>query len=100
MTSALNLCRFYALGPELFEEIRPMIEKEVRMCDDFGGFVVLHSLAGGTGSGLGSCFTSQLRLCYRHSLIFNFSILPFVGGEVVVQDYNFLLTISTIYQVV
>jgi hypothetical protein len=30
-----------------------MIRKEVSYCDNFGGFLVLLSLAGGTGSGLG-----------------------------------------------
>jgi tubulin delta len=45
---------YHRHGPRLFERMRDRIRREVALCDGFSGFVVLQSLAGGTGSGVGS----------------------------------------------
>ena len=37
-----------------------MIRSEVEICDKFDGFTLCHSIAGGTGSGLGSWILEQL----------------------------------------
>jgi tubulin delta len=38
-----------------------MRRQEVEACDYFGGFIVIQSVAGGTGSGLGACARAASR---------------------------------------
>lgn len=53
--------------------MRPQL-LQVERCDQFGGFLLLQSLAGGTGSGLGTYLTEQLREEYPASRMFNHTI--------------------------
>jgi len=55
-----------AAGPTL-EAVRRAVET----CDRFTGFITHMSLAGGTGSGLGSHLTRRLRDDYPHCFIVN-----------------------------
>ena len=52
------------------------------------------SLAGGTGSGVGSYYTELIREMYPRSCIVNNCVWPFSTGEVILQNYNFLLTLD------
>lgn len=56
------------------------------------------SLAGGTGSGVGAYITAALRDEYPHSFIVNQVVSPYNTGEVIVQNYNAVLTLSHLYQ--
>jgi len=47
------------------------VRRAVESCDHFAGFITHMSLAGGTGSGLGSYLTSHLRDDYPHCFIVN-----------------------------
>lgn len=38
-------------GDRLLERVLETVREVVERCDRFGGFVVFHSVAGGTGSG-------------------------------------------------
>ena len=75
-----------------------MVRKEVEKCDHFGGFLMFMSLAGGTGSGFGTYLSESLRDEYPHSFMFNQVVWPYKMGEVVVQNYNAVLTLSHLYQ--
>lgn len=57
------------------------------------------SLAGGTGSGVGTYVTEMLRDLYPKAFIVNEVIAPYQSGEVIVQSYNALLTLAHLYQV-
>ena len=58
---------------------------------------VVHSLAGGTGSGLGSSLTLSLRDAFSTSLaICSTIVAPFPRGEVCVADYNSLLSLAAL----
>lgn len=59
----------------------------------------MHSLAGGTGSGLGAWVTEQIRRDYPHALMMNVVVWPYSKGEVSVQHFNSLLTLSHVYPV-
>jgi len=59
----------------------------------------LMSLAGGTGSGMGTFVTEMLRDEYPRRFILNQVVMPYQTGEVIVQSYNALLTLSHLYQV-
>lgn len=62
----------------------------------------MHSLGGGTGSGLGSLLLERLNEEYADKLSFNFSILPGSanGGnsDVVVEPYNSVLALNTLIE--
>ena len=62
--------------------------------DYFGGFQVLQSLAGGTGSGLGTHLVERLREDFPRANLINVAVWPYMTGEVVLQNYNVLLTLS------
>ncbi|KAF8443450.1 Tubulin/FtsZ, GTPase domain-containing protein [Terfezia claveryi] len=58
------------------------------------GFMLLHSIAGGTGSGLGSFLLEKLNDRFPKKLIQTYSVFPDTQsvGDVVVQPYNSLLS--------
>ena len=60
------------------------------------GFMLLHSIAGGTGSGCGSFLLERLNDRYPKKLIQTYSVFPVnnQSSEVVVQPYNSLLTLK------
>lgn len=41
-------------GPSSRESIMEIIRRQVEACDSLGGFFLMQSLAGGTGSGVGT----------------------------------------------
>ncbi|KAJ1500748.1 Tubulin delta chain [Coelomomyces lativittatus] len=78
----------------MYAFIQKAIHYQLRECGEhFGGFVILHSLAGGTGSGLGSFVTEQLRKEYPQATLLNQVVWPFFNGEVIIQHYNIMLTL-------
>lgn len=68
------------------------VRRQVERCDYLDGFVTLMSVAGGTGSGVGARLAECLRDEYPHTTLVNPIVWPYASGEVIVQDYNSLLT--------
>jgi tubulin gamma len=60
------------------------------------GFFLCHSIAGGTGSGLGSLLLEHLNDRYPKKLLNTFSVFPNTEevSDVVVQPYNSVLSMS------
>ena len=85
-------------GPKSREGVLNVIQREVEKCDNLEGFLILMSVAGGTGSGLGTYITDMLREEYPTANIVNPIIWPYASGEVIVQNYNALLTTSHLYE--
>ncbi|XP_059938160.1 tubulin delta chain isoform X2 [Mesoplodon densirostris] len=85
-------------GPRHEESIMNLIQKEVEKCDSLNGFFIIMSMAGGTGSGLGAFITQNLQDQYSNSLKMNQIIWPYGTGEVIVQNYNSILTLSHLYR--
>ncbi|XP_033618825.1 tubulin delta chain isoform X2 [Fukomys damarensis] len=85
-------------GPKHKESIMNLIQKEVEKCDSLNGFFIIMSMAGGTGSGLGAFLTQQLQDHYSNALKMNQIIWPYGTGEVIVQNYNSILTLSHLYR--
>ncbi|XP_067132273.1 tubulin delta chain-like [Centruroides vittatus] len=71
-----------------------LFQKEIERCDWVSGFLPIMSLAGGTGSGLGAFLTEVLQDNYPKSIIFSQVVHPFNKGEVTVQSYNTILSLS------
>ncbi|XP_042197921.1 tubulin delta chain isoform X1 [Callorhinchus milii] len=89
---------FYIHGPKCEDAVMNLVRQEVEKCDRLSGFITTMSLAGGTGSGLGTYVTGCLRDTYPNSFILNHVIWPHRTGEVIVQNYNSVLTLSHLYQ--
>ena len=62
--------------------------------------MLLHSIAGGTGSGLGSFILERMNDRFPKKLIQTYSVFPdtTTGGGVVVNPYNSLLTMRRLTQ--
>ncbi|XP_053131321.1 tubulin delta chain [Hemicordylus capensis] len=85
-------------GPKHKEVIMNLVQKEAEKCDRLSGFLTVMSMAGGTGSGLGTFVTESLQDAYPTAFLLNHVIWPYGTGEVIVQNYNSLLTLSHLYQ--
>eukprot|EP01063_Lacrimia_lanifica_P014039 TRINITY_DN20680_c0_g1_i1.p2 TRINITY_DN20680_c0_g1~~TRINITY_DN20680_c0_g1_i1.p2 ORF type:complete len:458 (+),score=167.38 TRINITY_DN20680_c0_g1_i1:70-1443(+) len=94
-----NWANGFSIGLEISEQLNEMISREVEGSDSFEGFVLTHSIAGGTGSGLGSYILEDLSDHWPKKLVQTYSVFPAnskKGGEdgVVVQPYNSMLTMK------
>uniref|UniRef100_A0A914QE97 Tubulin/FtsZ GTPase domain-containing protein n=1 Tax=Panagrolaimus davidi TaxID=227884 RepID=A0A914QE97_9BILA len=88
-----------SLDSEHGEQILSIIQSEVEISDKIDGFSVSHSIAGGTGSGLGSWILEKLVDEYGHKQIQTFSVFPNSGSDVVVQPYNAILTLQRLIEI-
>lgn len=91
-----NWAQGYARGDKIRDEIFEMIDREADNSDSLEGFMLLHSIAGGTGSGLGSYLLESLNERYPKKLIHTFSVFPNNEeiSDVVVQPYNSMLSLK------
>ncbi|CAH2222143.1 tubulin delta chain [Pelobates cultripes] len=85
-------------GPKHKDLVMDLVRKQVEKCDRLAGFFTIMSMAGGTGSGMGTYVTRCLRDTYPNSFLLNQVIWPYGTGEVIVQNYNSILTLSRLYQ--
>ncbi|WZZ18126.1 hypothetical protein YC2023_111215 [Brassica napus] len=107
-----NWASGYHQGKGVEEEIMDMIDREADGSDSLEGFVLCHSIAGGTGSvkcsqslltascdlneGMGSYLLETLNDRYSKKLVQTYSVFPnqMETSDVVVQPYNSLLTLK------
>ncbi|KAI5312879.1 hypothetical protein L3X38_042053 [Prunus dulcis] len=91
-----NWASGYDQGKGVEEAIMDMIDREADGSDSLEGFVLCHSIAGGTGSGMGSYLLETLNDRYSKKLVQTYSVFPnqMETSDVVVQSYNSLLTLK------
>lgn len=107
-----NWAQGYSAGERIYEEVMEMVDREAEGSDSLEvivlhvllndahrdgiqGFMLMHSIAGGTGSGLGSFLLERLNDKFPKKLIQTYSVFPNAQeGDVVVQPYNALLTLK------
>ncbi|RSL89403.1 Tubulin gamma chain [Fusarium oligoseptatum] len=77
-----------------------MIDREADGSDSLEGFMMLHSIAGGTGSGLGSFLLEKLNDRFPKKIIQTYSVFPDTtnAGDVVVHPYNSVLSMRRLTQ--
>lgn len=51
---------YYTEGAELIDHVMDVIRRKSERCDCLQGFQMVHSLGGGTGSGMGSLLASKV----------------------------------------
>lgn len=90
----------YSQASRLEDSIMDIIEREAESADNFEGIQLCHSIAGGTGSGLGSLLLERLRERFPKKLLSTFSVFPNTDeiSDVVVQPYNSILTLKRLTQ--
>ncbi|KAG9236233.1 Tubulin/FtsZ, GTPase domain-containing protein [Amylocarpus encephaloides] len=90
----------YQTGETVHEEIMEMIDREADGSDSLEGFMMLHSIAGGTGSGLGSFLLERLNDRFPKKIIQTYSVFPDTTNSdyVVVHPYNSLLSMRRLTQ--
>ncbi|KAF1343674.1 gamma tubulin [Delphinella strobiligena] len=95
-----NWAAGYSMGESVQDEVLDMIDREADGSDSLEGFMLLHSIAGGTGSGLGSFLLERLNDRFPKKLIQTYSVFPDTqnAGDVVVQPYNSLLSMRRLTQ--
>ena len=92
-----NWASGFRQGEEHQEQVLEMIDRESDNSDSLEGFVLCHSIAGGTGSGMGSYLLEALNDHFPKKLIQTYSVFPNWDqsqSDVVVQPYNSVLALK------
>lgn len=79
-------------GPQFSEAILEKVRGEAESCDSLQTFVMMHSIGGGTGSGVGSYILELLHDAYPEIYRFTQSIFPSADDDVITSPYNSLLS--------
>jgi len=92
--AANNFARgHYTVGKEMIDKVNDRLRKLVDNCDNVQGFLINHSVGGGTGSGLGALMLERIAVDYRKKSKIGFEIYPSPTiSNCVVEPYNALLT--------
>ncbi|KAK8813766.1 tubulin gamma chain [Blastocystis sp. ATCC 50177/Nand II] len=90
----------YEQGRSFREETMDILTREAENSDSLEGFMLMHSIAGGTGSGMGSFLLENLNDAFPKKLIQTYSVFPNLEGasDVVVQAYNSIPTTRRLIQ--
>ena len=83
-------------GPKYKDQIEDTVRKQVEMCDSLQGFFFLHSLGGGTGSGLGTYILQDLADVYPSVFKFSTCVFPSNDDDVITSPYNSMLALNVL----
>ncbi|GAA5971076.1 hypothetical protein JCM11641_004133 [Rhodosporidiobolus odoratus] len=84
---------YYTEGAELVDSILDQLRHEAENCDLLQGFQLVHSIGGGTGSGLGTLLLGKIKEEYPDRMLSTYSVLPSPKvSETVVEPYNAVLS--------
>lgn len=86
-------------GVQTADDILGKLRKSFEKADLVDGMLILQSLAGGTGSGVGSRILTRVREEFPEINIYSVAVLPRFSGEVILQFYNSVFSLSTLYNV-
>ncbi|BGP21061.1 hypothetical protein JCM10213_007579 [Rhodosporidiobolus nylandii] len=90
-----NFAKGHAAAEKVWSEIAEMLEREAEGSDSLEGIMLLHSIAGGTGSGLGSYVLERISDVFPKKLIQTYSVFPdSTNSDIVVQPYNSMLALQ------
>ena len=94
--AANNFARGYLqIGPEIINEITDKLRSMIETFDNLDGFIINHSVGGGTGSGLTALILDNISSDYEKKIKITFPIYPFYQhhsrSNCVVEPYNALL---------
>ncbi|KAL9885280.1 beta-Tubulin at 65B [Glossina fuscipes fuscipes] len=88
---------FHTDGAAILEDVLNNIRREAESVDSLQGFQLIHSIGGGTGSGLTALIMASLVDEYPDNLISNYVVIPSEKmSHVVVEPYNAALSIPSL----
>jgi hypothetical protein len=88
---------YYQQGQSRREAIAECLRRESEQQDTtVATFHVLHSIAGGTGSGVSCLVAEEVKAMFPCATLLHSVVWPFHCGEVVTQWYNVLMAVSTL----
>lgn len=88
----------YTLGRHIIENILDRINQLAQNCDNLEGFIIIHSICGGTGSGFASFLMQRLSIAFRKKIV-NFVVFPSPHiSTITVEPYNSILSLSTLLE--
>lgn len=91
--------RGYDEGQKNYEVISELVRREVEMADSLEGFLFTHSVAGGTGSGVGSYLVEHLGDAYPKAVRLTYSVFTdFKSGDTALHPFNTVLTLRRLIQ--
>ena len=90
---------FFYHGPSVEKAFVETFSKFSEKFDFLDTCILINSLAGGTGSGLGSYLAILMKDYFPEINLLNIAVWPNDSGEVVVNSYNTLLSICENYKV-
>lgn len=86
---------FYTEGAKLIDPVLEVVRREAEACDCLQGFIIIHTLGGGVGSGMGSLLLSKLKEEYPDRIFTTFSLFPSPNvSDTVVEPYNAMLSMN------
>jgi len=83
---------FVQHGPKQADALIELARRQAEACDFMEAFTIIQSAGGGTGSGLGTYLTGELGDHFPNTAKINVLVWPHQSGEIVVQNYNAILT--------
>eukprot|EP00291_Cryptomonas_curvata_P014723 CAMPEP_0172154126 /NCGR_PEP_ID=MMETSP1050-20130122/1855_1 /TAXON_ID=233186 /ORGANISM="Cryptomonas curvata, Strain CCAP979/52" /LENGTH=201 /DNA_ID=CAMNT_0012822795 /DNA_START=63 /DNA_END=665 /DNA_ORIENTATION=- len=81
-------------GPKYADDILDQVSRTAEQCDSLQSFFLLHSLGGGTGSGLGTYTLGLLDDHFHDVYRFTTSVFPSEDDDVVTSPYNSVLALE------
>jgi tubulin epsilon len=86
-------------GPRYREELIDKIRRPAEFCDSLQSFFLLHSMGGGTGSGLGTYVLELLADEFPEVYRFASVVFPSADDDVVTSPYNSVLALQRLNEV-
>ncbi|RNA01755.1 tubulin epsilon chain, partial [Brachionus plicatilis] len=81
-------------GNKYKDSIRELIRKNAELCDSLESFFVMHSMGGGTGSGLGTAVLRTVADDYPEVHRFVVAVYPSIDDDVITSPYNCVLAMK------
>ncbi|GLC45041.1 hypothetical protein PLESTB_001462300 [Pleodorina starrii] len=78
----------------ILDQLYDGIRREAEECDGCPNFLLLHSLAGGSGSGMGSRVLEHLRAAFPRATVAAASVAPRAAGDTPMQSLNAVMALS------
>lgn len=85
---------YFYHGPRVEDQCIDLVRKEAECADLWAGVLMIQSVAGGTGSGLGSYLVEAIDHEFASIPVLSYCVWPYSSGEISVQCYNSLLSLS------
>lgn len=85
----------YTEGASLTDWVLDVTRRQAEKCECLQGFQMVHSIGGGSGSGMGTLLLGKLKEEYPKQVIAAFSVIPSPKvSETIVEPYNAVLSLN------